>query len=170
VVAVLLGRTSETSAGVAFAIVMSYFVLVPLIWLLVSRLESLITERARADLLAEPANTDPLIEVANRRHLDDEFKRMIAEAHRYDVPLPVVLIDLDNFKDVNDAHGHDAGDRVLVEVVKRIKTVVRDSDLLVRWGGDEFLPLVPHTDYEAACALVERRRVAIGRSLWRLAR
>ncbi|MEX2533804.1 MAG: diguanylate cyclase [Nitriliruptoraceae bacterium] len=178
VLAVLLGGTSDPSAAVAFAMVMTYFVLGPLIWLLASRLESLTTERVRADLLAEQinkervradllaeqANTDALTEVANRRHLDDEFKRMIAEAHRHDVPLSVVLFDLDNFKDVNDEYGHSAGDRVLVEVAQRVKAVVRDTDLFVRWGGDEFLLVAPHTDYAAAMVLAERCRVAIGGS------
>ena len=161
---VLLGRASDTSALVAFAMTVSYLVLVPLTWALASRLERLVTERARADMFAEQATTDPLTGIANRRLLEDELERMIAQAHRYELPLSIVLMDLDHFKAVNDEHGHDTGDRVLVETVERVKASVRDADLLARWGGEEFLLLAPHTDHEAACALAERCRAAIGRS------
>ena len=163
-VAVLLGRASDPAAIVAFTMSVSYLVLLPLMWALASRLERLVAERARAKILAEQATTDPLTEIANRRLLDDESARMIAQARRYELPLSVVLIDLDHFKDVNDEHGHDTGDRVLVETVERIEASVRDADLLGRWGGEEFLLLAPHTDFEAACALAERCRAAIGRS------
>ena len=163
-VTVLLGRASDPSALVAHTMTVSYLVLVPLTWALASRLERLVTERARADVLAEQATTDPLTGIANRRLLEDELERMIAQAHRYGLPLSIVLMDLDHFKAVNDEHGHDTGDRVLVETVERIKTLVRDADLLARWGGEEFLLLAPHTDHEAACALAERCRAAIGRS------
>jgi diguanylate cyclase (GGDEF)-like protein len=161
-VAVLLGRASGTSALVAHTMTVSYLVLLPLTWALASRLERLVAERARADVLAEQATTDPLTGIANRRLLDDELGRMIAQAHRYGLPLSVVLMDLDHFKAVNDEHGHDTGDRVLVETVERVEASVRDADLLGRWGGEEFLLLAPHTDHEAACALAERCRAAIG--------
>jgi len=162
--AVLLGRTSDPSALVAFTMTVSYLVLVALTWALASRLERLVAERARADVLAKQATTDPLTGIANRRLLDDELERMIAQTHRYGLRLSVVLMDLEHFKDVNDKHGHDTGDRVLVETVERVKASVRDADLLGRWGGEEFLLLAPHTDHEAACALAERCRAAIGRT------
>lgn len=163
-VAVLLGRASDPAAIVAFTMTVSYLVLLPLMWALASRLERLVAERARAEVLAELATTDPLTGIANRRLLDDELERMIAQAHRYELPLSVVLIDLDHFKAVNDEHGHDTGDRALVQTVERVTAAVRDADLLGRWGGEEFLLLAPHTDYEAACALAERCRTAVGRS------
>jgi diguanylate cyclase (GGDEF)-like protein len=163
-VAVLRGRASDPSAIVAFTRTVSYLVLVPLMWALASRLEGLVAERARAELLAELATTDSLTGIANRRLLEDELERMIAQAHRYGLPLSVVLMDLDHFKAVNDEHGHDIGDRVLVETVERVKASVRDADLFGRWGGEEFLLLAPHTDHEAACALAERCRAAIGRA------
>ena len=163
-VAVLLGRASDPSSLVAFTRTVSYLVLVPLMWALASRLERLVAERARAELLAEQATTDSLTGIANRRLLDDELERMIAQARRYHLPLSVVLMDLDDFKDVNDEHGHDTGDRVLVETVERVTASVRDADLIGRWGGEEFLLLAPHTDHEAACTLAERCRTAIRRS------
>ena len=163
-VAVLLGRASDPSAIVAFTMIVSYLVLLPLIWALASRLERLVAERARADVLAEQATIDPLTGIANRRLLDDVLERMIAQAHRYGLPLSLVMMDLDDFKGVNDEHGHETGDRVLVEAVERVKASLRDADLLGRWGGEEFLLLAPHTDHEAACALAERCRAAIGRS------
>ena len=162
VVGVLLGRASDPSAIVAFTRTISYLVFVPLMWALASRLERLVAERARGDVLTQQATTDPLTGIANRRLLEDELERMIAQAHRYGLPLSVVLIDLDHFKAVNDERGHDTGDRVLVETVERVKASVRDADLFGRWGGEEFLLLAPHTDHEAACALAERCRAAIG--------
>ena len=120
-VAVLLGRASDPSAIVAFTMIVSYLVLLPLIWALASRLERLVAERARADVLAEQATIDPLTGIANRRLLDDVLERMIAQAHRYGLPLSLVMMDLDDFKGVKDEHGHETGDRVLVEAVERVK-------------------------------------------------
>jgi len=137
-------------------------VLLPLTWALASRLERLVAERARAEMFADVATRDPLTGIANRRLLDDELERIIAQARRYGLPLSVVLMDLDRFKAVNDEHGHDTGDRALVETVERVEASVRDADLLGRWGGEEFLLLAPQTDREAACALAERCRAAIG--------
>jgi len=158
------GRVSDTSALVAHTTTVSHLVLVPLIWALASRFERLVAEQARADVLAGQATTDPLTGIANRRRLDDDIERMIAQAHRYELPLSVVLMDLDHFKVVNDEHGHDTGDQVLIEAVERVKASLRDADLFGRWGGEEFLLLAPYTDHAAACALAERCRAAIRRS------
>jgi diguanylate cyclase (GGDEF)-like protein len=141
----------------------AHAVLIGVVWVLARNVEQLSAARARGELLALQATTDPLTGIANRRRLDDEVERMVAEAHRYPQPLSVILIDLDHFKRVNDDHGHDAGDRVLVTTVARLWSGIRDADVLGRWGGEEFLLLAPHTDHDAACALAERCRLEVGR-------
>lgn len=136
-------------------------VLLGLLWLLASRLERWARERSRAELLAAQVSTDPLTGIANRRRLDDELERLMAQAHRYEQPLSVVVLDLDHFKRVNDTFGHDTGDQVLVETVERVAACIRGADLLGRWGGEEFLLVAPHTGHRDACALAERCREAI---------
>ena len=160
----LLGRATDASARVALSLAITYAVLIITIRVLASRLERLAAEHARADMLAEQATTDPLTGIANRRRLDDELARLIAQSRRYGQPLSVILIDLDLFKQVNDHYGHDIGDEVLIETVRRLAATVRDADLLGRWGGEEFLLLAPNTDHAAAKALAERCRQAIAES------
>ena len=157
----LLGRATDVAAHAALSLAVTFTVLIATIWVLASRLERLAAEHARAEMLAEQAGSDPLTGIANRRRLDDELDRMIAQSRRYGQPLSVILIDLDLFKQVNDHYGHDIGDQVLIETVRRLETTVRDADLLGRWGGEEFLLLAPNTDHAAACALAERCRQAI---------
>ncbi len=132
--------------------------LVGVLWVLARDVEHLAAVRTRAQVLEEQATTDPLTGVANRRRLDDELQRLVAAARRYDQPLSVVLVDLDEFKAVNDTHGHEVGDQVLVATVRSLAQAVREADLLGRWGGEEFLLLAPVTDHEAACVLAERCR------------
>lgn len=142
-------------------LVASHGILIALLWLLASRLEQLVAARTAAQLLQAQAFTDPLTGLANRRHLDDEAERLLAQAARYHHPLSLVLVDVDWFKSVNDRFGHDVGDEVLIEVVERLRHTVRDADVLGRWGGEEFLVLAPHTDHTAAYGLAERCRRAI---------
>ncbi|MDQ6965414.1 MAG: GGDEF domain-containing protein, partial [Mariprofundaceae bacterium] len=78
-------------------------------------------------------------------HLQTLLGEALSQASRYDIPFSVVLLDLDHFKKVNDTHGHPAGDAVLKAVVNALKTCIRDADTIGRWGGEEFLILLPHT-------------------------
>ncbi len=135
--------------------------LIAVVWVLARNMEQLAAARAAAELMQLQVTTDPLTGVANRRRLDDELVRLVSQARRYGQPLSVVLLDLDHFKDINDALGHEVGDRVLVETVDRVQATIRDADLLGRWGGEEFLLLVPNTGHQAACSLAERCRHAI---------
>lgn len=138
--------------------------LIAVVWVLARNAERLAAARATVKLMALQASTDPLTGVANRRRLDDELGWLIAQARRHDQPFSVMLIDLDCFKTINDTHGHEVGDRVLVECVDRLQASIREADLVGRWGGEEFLLLAPFTDHEAACALAERCRRAIASS------
>ncbi len=135
-----------------------------------ARLGALIrlTERAWAlarqrDALFEFATTDPLTRLPNRRHLFDQLERELARARRNDEPMAVALFDIDHFKDVNDVHGHAAGDAVLIELARTASGLVRETDVLARLGGEEFVLGMPQTSLEHARAVCERLRSAISR-------
>ena len=124
------------------------------------RLRSLHDELARRNAeLEKLARTDVLTGLANRRHADDVLRATIASARRHGRTLSAVLIDIDRFKGVNDGHGHAAGDAVLREVALRLLAGLREEDTAARWGGEEFLLLLP--DSPDAGVVCERLRCAI---------
>lgn len=112
------------------------------------------------ETLTELATTDPLTGLYNRRFVLEELKNMLLRSHRTGAPAGVVLFDLDNFKEVNDRQGHFAGDRVLRDVGASLKSVLREGEVLGRYGGDEFL-LVLQGDATAARRLADRALNAI---------
>jgi diguanylate cyclase (GGDEF)-like protein len=119
-------------------------------------------ENARLHGMVErQALVDGLTGLANRRASADALQTELARASRLGTPLSVVLADLDGFKDVNDAHGHAVGDEVLRAFAEVLRETLRDSDVAGRWGGEEFLILLPGTDEEGAVQLAERIRVAL---------
>lgn len=99
---------------------------------------------------------DPLTGILNRRGLDAEVARALAQAKRQDAPLAMLFIDIDNFKSVNDTHGHDVGDVVLKEMATFLKEVVRASDIVTRPSGDEFIVILPSSDLPEAKYVVEK--------------
>jgi diguanylate cyclase (GGDEF)-like protein len=102
------------------------------------------------------ARTDLLTGLANRRALEVDFRREAARAARTGEPIAIVLIDLNRFKDINDLHGHAAGDAALAGVAERMRRVLRASDVAARIGGDEFLLLLPNADADTATAVAQR--------------
>ena len=106
--------------------------------------------------LEHQSNTDVLTGLLNRRALQRAATRAIAHARRRNSPLTLVLLDLDHFKDINDRHGHAAGDSVLVAIARRLEAVLRERDLVVRWGGEEFLVMVATMPVSEAVALAQR--------------
>jgi diguanylate cyclase (GGDEF)-like protein len=119
-------------------------------------------ENARLHGMVErQALVDGLTGLANRRASNDALQAESARAGRLGTPLSVVLADLDGFKDVNDAHGHAVGDEVLREFADVLRGTLRDSDVAGRWGGEEFLLLLPGADEDGAVQLVERIRAGL---------
>ena len=111
--------------------------------------------------LRRTALTDPLTGASNRRMLVAMGKREMARTRRSGVPMAVVTLDLDHFKQINDSGGHDAGDRVLQAVVKACDDGLRASDMLFRQGGDEFTVLMVDVSLEHALVVAERLRAAL---------
>ncbi|RLK48230.1 diguanylate cyclase with PAS/PAC sensor [Alkalispirillum mobile] len=125
-----------------------------------------ITERVRIeDELKRAATTDALTGLANRLSFEQLLEREYERARRYDCPLSLVMFDLDLFKDINDQHGHEAGDAVLRALAGLVLANVRTADTVARWGGEEFMILLPETGLRSAEILAEklRERVAAHR-------
>lgn len=121
------------------------------------------TDRLRASLSqsVEFAVTDALTGLNNRRYLDTHLATLVDRSHRRGRPLSVLITDIDHFKAINDVHGHEGGDHVLREFARRIRGAVRGADLACRYGGEEFVVVMPDTTPEVAAQVAERLRTAI---------
>lgn len=115
----------------------------------------------RISALQRDAATDPLTGAFNRRYLDRRLKEEVASARRYGQPLAIFMLDIDDFKLINDRHGHQVGDEVLVNVARTAAAELREADVLTRYGGEEFLVIAPHTGLLGATNLAERVRKRI---------
>lgn len=123
--------------------------------------EQYIRAHTLAETMTRLAHTDALIGIANRRELEVTIVREMDRAKRHSQPLSVVLFDLDHFKHINDNYGHAAGDNVLIETANLVQGILRLSDQLGRWGGEEFLVVAPQTNSAQACRLAERLRMTL---------
>lgn len=108
------------------------------------------------EMLSSMATTDWLTKLPNRRQFDEGFEQMLSQTERFNEPLTLVLLDVDNFKQINDSHGHVAGDEVLRQIGALLKDSVRRSDMPARLGGDEFAILLYHTGEKQAEVLVRQ--------------
>jgi diguanylate cyclase (GGDEF)-like protein len=172
-VAVLIPGTILHSGTVHFEISVSRELFVGLVVLLVlfntyvismrlklrhSRAE-VITTAIQSELLRLQSFSDPLTEVYNRRSLDDMLKKYSSRADRLNKPLSFLMVDVDHFHEINTRFGHTTGDFVLLEVATILKSAVRGSDAVIRYGGDEFLVLLadaPREDAEIVKSRVDR--------------
>jgi diguanylate cyclase (GGDEF)-like protein len=147
-------------------LVIGLFVLLTLLncYLITRRLElrqtrqKLISSTIQNELVRLQSFTDPLTEVYNRRSLEEMAGRFISHARRLQNPLTFILIDVDLFKEVNTRFGHLTGDFVLAEVATLLRSSVRGSDAVIRYGGDEFLVILVDTGTEGARRVIQRVR------------
>lgn len=105
--------------------------------------------------------TDPIMGIGNRRYLERKLSEEFAKARRYELPLSVLMIDIDRFKEINDTFGHDAGDVVLKNLGRLIRKFIRESDYAARYGGEEIVLITPLTDGPHAAFIAERLRKKI---------
>ncbi len=112
----------------------------------------------RASRYRMEAYTDSLTGLNNRRYFDKKLSEMVSHSHRYKKPFALAMLDIDFFKEFNDKFGHLVGDQILVQLGKYLKEELRDSDFSCRYGGEEFVIILPDTTKEAAFNLVDRLR------------
>ncbi len=130
--------------------------------ILKARMHNHLALKRKSDQLARLARTDGLTGVANRRHFDEGFAGEWARARRHGRALSLILVDVDHFKRFNDHYGHGEGDRCLKRVADALEGCIRrPGDLLARFGGEEFVALLPDTESGAALAIAERMREAV---------
>jgi len=108
--------------------------------------------------LALLASTDPMTGLHNRRYFLEESQKILKSANRYQYPISVIMCDIDNFKQINDKHGHDTGDKVIKAFAACLQRMIRGDDILARYGGEEFMILLPQANDLAAMLAAERMR------------
>lgn len=109
-------------------------------------------------MLEELSKKDGLTNLFNRRYFQERVTEEFSRARRYDFPMSFIIFDIDHFKDINDTHGHPAGDEVLRHIAKMLTSNIRDVDIPARYGGEEFTLILPHTKLCNAVAVAERLR------------
>lgn len=110
------------------------------------------------------AETDTLTSVANRYLFEKVLKQECGRAHRFNHPISIIAMDLDDFKSINDSYGHSTGDLALIHVVNIIKENIRNFDLIARWGGDEFMLILPETSLDKAKTVADKIRTLVASS------
>jgi len=126
---------------------------------------SLLSDRDRSyQLLKESNQHDVLTKIYNRQYFDQQLAREIARQKRYKKPFSIIMYDIDFFKRVNDKYGHQAGDEVLKKLSNLVASQIRDIDTLARWGGEEFMILMPETNAQGAALFAERIRAEVERA------
>ncbi|NPA72201.1 MAG: diguanylate cyclase [Gammaproteobacteria bacterium] len=121
-------------------------------------------EELYKEQLEQLSLTDALTGISNRLYFNRNLRKEIQRAHRYQTPLSLIMFDVDHFKQVNDTFGHDVGDRVLIELSNLVQSQLRDTDMLCRFGGEEFMIILPETELSEAQQTAERLREIIANS------
>jgi diguanylate cyclase (GGDEF)-like protein len=139
----------------------------PIYWLVLAPIHREYQKRlkaeTRADDLSQLAITDALTSVMNRRGITMALLDAMAQAERYNTPLSIAMADIDHFKLVNDQYGHKTGDKVLIQVAGAMAEVLRMPDKIGRYGGEEFLLVLPHTSLAQGRKIAERLRTGVGK-------
>ncbi|MFP5349556.1 MAG: GGDEF domain-containing protein [Gammaproteobacteria bacterium] len=159
------GAAISTQAIFLHALLLALVIAPPIYWLVIKPVRREFEKRVEAERVAQDmtrlAITDPLTRLMNRRGITVSLIDAMAQAERYDHPLSIAMADIDHFKSVNDSHGHDAGDKVLVDVAALLSEALRMPDKVGRYGGEEFLVVLPHTALAQAKKIAERMRAAV---------
>lgn len=137
------------------------FVLV-VCWLMLNTVKSI----KRMSELERENITDQLLGIYNRRYLDQRLKEETARARRYKLPLSLLMLDIDHFKNVNDRYGHQVGDKVLTGIGKILLAHIRQADLAARYGGEEIVVLLPNTGEASAYIMAERLRQIVEQTVY----
>jgi diguanylate cyclase (GGDEF)-like protein len=154
------GFTSEFPVYLAITVAIPLLVATPVGFVITRLLHEVDAARAQA---IELAYRDPLTGLLNRRRFAELAQRELDLARRSGVPLSVALLDIDDFKRVNDEHGHAVGDAALQAVARAFSEALRSTDLAARWGGEEFALVLPATDQAHAAEVLQRALAAIRR-------
>ena len=147
-----------TLAIIIMIVLTLHFTLTPILLTLQKANEEL---HSTVEKVTQLSITDPLTGTYNRQKFNEALATEIGRAVRYQHPLALVMFDIDHFKQVNDKHGHHVGDSVLQECSKMVSNSIRSQDVLARWGGEEFMVILPHQDLESAAAIAEKLRAKI---------
>jgi len=131
---------------------------------LMARVRAQLRQKQRYESIREQLRVDPLTGAFNRGYFDVHAWRLASRCRAARKSLAVLMLDVDNLKQVNDAHGHAVGDRVLKEIVNRVTSALRPSDLVARMGGDEFVVAMPEMGLAAALQIAERLRSRVSES------
>jgi diguanylate cyclase (GGDEF)-like protein len=149
------------------AVALALVIAPPIYWLVLSPIHKEYEKRLKAESEAEEmsrmAITDPLTHIMNRRGITVGLLDAMAQAERYRTPLTVAMADIDHFKEINDAHGHEAGDRVLKDVAAILSDALRMPDKVGRYGGEEFLMILPHTTLTQGRKIADRIRASVSK-------
>lgn len=121
--------------------------------------------KSAAKVYEHLAYFDELTGIANRRKLVNILEKEISRSQRYETPLSIIIFDIDHFKTVNDSYGHNVGDKVLKAIANSVANTIRTNDCLGRWGGEEFMCVLPNTTANVAFEMAERLRLGISDSL-----
>lgn len=157
--------TYLSSHGVGIGIMLEALILALIIAYRMRILEEM---KAAQEELKHQAQTDPLTLLFNRRYFRSESERAFAQAKINKQPMSVILCDIDLFKQVNDKYGHAMGDKVIIEVAEALKKYARKSDIVARYGGEEYIILLPNTELLEAQRCAERIRQAVGQLIFPL--
>lgn len=135
-----------------------------------TNLEQIVEERTAElkeanETISRLAATDELTGLANRRSFNESLSASLSAARRHCFPLSLIMMDIDHFKIVNDTYGHNYGDTILKLFANILIEMTRSEDISARWGGEEFIIILPHTSRDAAEALAERIRIAFAKQL-----
>ncbi|NMB00546.1 MAG: GGDEF domain-containing protein [Firmicutes bacterium] len=153
-------QTHELYRVIAYQTILLIYCNINYCWAETTKRKAFIANRELFDL----SSKDPLTGIYNRKKFDDAMDEWISISKKNGNPLSLVLFDIDNFKGVNDNYGHIVGDSVLKEIAVIVSRSIRDVDVFARWGGDEFVILLPKTDLQQAQEIVERIRTRIANS------